>query len=54
MSTKVFDYAVERDDDNFEVRFTDGSRYDIPAAEWRAIVDAGNGGQLSYLDGYGG
>lgn len=44
-----FDYAIERDDGNFEVRFTDNTRYDIPVPLWRAIVDAGNSGELDYL-----
>jgi len=44
---KVFDYAVERDGGDVEVWFTDGSRYDIPAAEWRAIVAAAQSGRLT-------
>jgi hypothetical protein len=37
---KVFDYAIGRDNGDVEVRFQDGSRYDIPVDEWNAIVDA--------------
>lgn len=49
MESKVFDYAVARDDGDVEVRFTDGSRYDIPALEWNAIVDAAQvPGRLTY------
>ena len=43
---KTFDYATERDDENVEVRFTDGSRYDVPVAEWQAIVVAAHAGLL--------
>lgn len=45
---KVFDYAIERDDENVEIRFTDGSRYDMPTAEWQAIVDAAHRGLLTW------
>jgi hypothetical protein len=46
---KVFDYAIGRDDENVEVRFTDGSRYDIPTAEWNALVEAAQTpGRLTY------
>jgi hypothetical protein len=40
MEPKVFDYAIGRGNGDVEVRFTDGSRYDIPTAEWNALVDA--------------
>ncbi|WP_396908166.1 hypothetical protein [Mycolicibacterium sp.] len=45
---KMFDYAAEREDGNVEVRFTDGSRYDVPTPEWAAIVEAANEGFLSW------
>lgn len=42
----VYDYAVRRDDENVEIHFTDGRRYDMPVAEWNAIVDAAHEGRL--------
>lgn len=43
---KMFDDATEREDGTVEVYFTDGSRYDIPTPEWRAIVTAAHDGVL--------
>lgn len=49
MEPKEFEYAYRCDDGDVEVRFTDGSRYDIPAVEWNAIVDAAQiPGRLTY------
>jgi hypothetical protein len=48
MDTKYFDYAITRDGKDVEVRFIDGSRLDVPLAEWRAIVNAGHDGLLTH------
>lgn len=36
---KIFDYATESNGEVM-IRFTDGSRYDMPAPEYRAIIRA--------------
>jgi len=42
---KTFDYAIGRDNGDVEVRFTDGSRYDVPEPEWNAIIEAAQTGR---------